>query len=127
MKEIWTPDATFDVRTGGQKDGDSGNAKKDRFTEEGYCVGREAIIKMISSIAAAPFVSVHFCHAPEIEITSPTTARAIWPLEDYGWWPGGVPYKTLHGYGHWRDTYEVVNGKWMKKTCKVTRLRVDVT
>ncbi len=127
MVEIWTPDATFDVRTGGQVSGDEPSAKKDRFTEEGLCVGLENIKTMMRSIAAPPFVSVHFGHMPEIEILSETEAKAIWPLEDFGWWPGGIPYNTLHGYGHWLDTYVRLDGRWLKKTCKVTRLRVDVT
>lgn len=34
---------------------------------------------------------------------------------------------TLHGYGHYHETYEKIDGRWRIKTSKLTRLREDVT
>jgi hypothetical protein len=62
-------------------------------------------------------------HAPEIELTSATTARGIWALNDV---VRLVPALTLHGYGHYHETYEKVDGRWRIKTSKLTRLREDV-
>jgi hypothetical protein len=67
--------------------------------------------------------TVHQVHAPEIELTSATTARGIWALEDVVRFGPGV---NLRGYGHYHETYEKVYGQWRIKSSKLTRLRVDI-
>jgi uncharacterized protein (TIGR02246 family) len=69
-------------------------------------------------------VTVHQCHTPEITITSPTTARGIWAMEDMLRWPDGT---DMHGYGHYTETYEKVGGDWRIKSSTLTRLRTDFT
>ena len=66
-------------------------------------------------------VTVHQGHMPEIEITSETTARGIWALEDSIWWT----VNEMHGYGHYHETYEKVDGSWKIKSSRLTRLKVD--
>ena len=72
----------------------------------------------------AGVVTVHHGHMPEIELTSPTTATGIWAMEDMLRWPNGM---ELHGYGHYRETYEKTDGVWRIKTTTLTRLRMDMT
>lgn len=67
--------------------------------------------------------TVHQVHAPEIELTSPTTARGIWALEDVVRFGPGV---NLRGYGHYHETYEKIDGQWRFKSSTLTRLREDV-
>ncbi|OBK72445.1 nuclear transport factor 2 family protein [Mycobacterium sp. 1274761.0] len=67
--------------------------------------------------------TVHQVHAPEIELTSPTTARGVWALEDVVRFGPGV---NLHGYGHYTETYEKVDGRWVITSSTLTRLREDV-
>jgi hypothetical protein len=67
--------------------------------------------------------TVHQVHAPEIELTSVTTARGVWALEDVVRFGPGV---NLRGYGHYHETYEKIDGQWRIKSSKLTRLRVDV-
>ncbi len=67
--------------------------------------------------------TVHQVHAPEIEVTSPTTARGVWALEDVVRFGPGV---NLRGYGHYTETYEKADGRWRIKASKLTRLREDV-
>ena len=69
--------------------------------------------------------TVHHGHMPEIELTSPTTATR--DLGDGGQAAvaGGCPIRTLHGYGHYHETYEKLDGQWRIKTIRLTRLRVD--
>ena len=31
----------------------------------------------------------------------------------------------MHGYGHYHETYEKLDGRWLIKTIALTRLRVD--
>ena len=68
--------------------------------------------------------SVHHGHMPEIELTSDTTATGVWSLEDYNRWENG---QDTHGYGHYHETYEKVDGQWRIKTMRLSYLRMDVT
>ena len=67
-------------------------------------------------------ITVHHGHMPEIQLTSPTTASAIWALEDQLWWPEGAPIKYMHGFGHYHETYEKLAVGWRIKTMTITRL-----
>ncbi|MBX7430750.1 nuclear transport factor 2 family protein [Mycobacterium sp. Y57] len=67
--------------------------------------------------------TVHQVHAPEIDLTSPTTARAVWALEDVVRLAPGV---NLRGYGHYHETYEKVDGHWLITASTLTRLREDI-
>ena len=67
--------------------------------------------------------TAHQVHAPEIELTSATTARGVWALQDVVRFGPGV---TLVGYGHYHETYENVAGQWLIKSSKLTRLREDI-
>ncbi|KUI45523.1 DUF4440 domain-containing protein [Mycobacterium sp. GA-1199] len=67
--------------------------------------------------------TVHQVHAPEIELTSPTTARGVWALEDVVRFGPGV---NLRGYGHYHETYEKFDGHWRFTSSTLTRLREDV-
>lgn len=67
--------------------------------------------------------TAHQVHTPEIELTSATTARGIWALQDVVRFGPGV---TLVGYGHYHETYENIAGQWLIKSSKLTRLREDI-
>lgn len=67
--------------------------------------------------------TVHQVHAPEIELTSATTARGVWALEDVVRFGPGV---NLRGYGHYTETYEKADGQWLITSSALTRLREDV-
>lgn len=67
--------------------------------------------------------TVHQVHAPEIELTSATTARGVWALNDVVRLAPGL---NLNGYGHYHETYEKVDGQWRIKSSKLTRLREDI-
>ncbi|HTL87376.1 MAG TPA: nuclear transport factor 2 family protein [Acidimicrobiia bacterium] len=70
----------------------------------------------------ADVVTVHHGHMPEILLTSSTTATGVWAMEDMLRWPDGA---EMHGYGHYHETYEQIDGAWRIKTTTLTRLRVD--
>jgi hypothetical protein len=46
-------------------------------------------------------------------------------MEDKLRWPDGAPLATMHGYGHYHDRYEKVDGRWRITSTTLTRLRVD--
>ncbi len=71
-------------------------------------------------------VTVHHGHMPEITLTSSSTATGIWAMEDVLRWPEGGPLGAMHGFGHYHETYERVDGEWRIASLLLTRLRRDV-
>ncbi|WP_018178276.1 nuclear transport factor 2 family protein [Jongsikchunia kroppenstedtii] len=92
-------------------------------------VGRDKLTKAISTLLGGPTVvtTVHHGHCPEIELTSDTTAKGIWSMEDKLWWTNGDHEEHLHGYGHYHEEYELVDGRWLISYRRLTRLREDRT
>ena len=111
MQDTIADDCEFDCRDGSV------------VTELWY--GAEDVVANIRrSLNSA--VSVHHAHMPEIEITSPTTAKAIWAMQDLLRFPG-MPTVELDGFGHYHEGYEKqADGKWRLKSYLLTRLRVDI-
>jgi NADPH2:quinone reductase len=86
-------------------------------------IGAEDIVANIRRTLETA-VSVHHATMPEIEITSPTTAKAIWAMDDLLRFPGDL---VLVGYGHYHEGYEKqADGKWRLKTYKLTRVHVEL-
>jgi len=67
--------------------------------------------------------TIHQVHAPELELISESTAKGIWAFEDFVRFAPGF---SLHGYGHYHETYEKCEGSWRIKSSKFTRLREDI-
>lgn len=121
--QVFAPDAVMDMRAEVPPTPDDPDA--------GITRGNQAIADFVKSHVDS-VVTVHHGHTPEIEITSPTTATGIWAMEDHLWWPEGSPLSTMHGYGHYRETYELVpndegQAEWRIQTLTLTRLRIDIT
>lgn len=73
--------------------------------------GRDAILKFLTDSMDKPtFLSAHRVHHPEIELTSETTAKGTWALDDYVIEEQyGI---TIHGAAFYRDEYVKVDGAW---------------
>jgi hypothetical protein len=69
--------------------------------------------------------TVHHVHSPEIELTSDTTAKGIWAMEDMLWWEEDGQQHWTHGYGRYDETYEKLDGRWLIASRRLTRTRVD--
>lgn len=82
--------------------------------------GRAAFVAYGSSLTLVQ--SCHHGHMPEIELTSETTATGIWSMEDYNIWEDG---RQNHGWGHYLESYEKIDGKWHIKTMALSYLRID--
>ncbi|WP_445166228.1 nuclear transport factor 2 family protein [Mycolicibacterium sp. Dal123E01] len=86
--------------------------------------GADNMIAFIKKTLGKPSQpTVHQVHAPEITLTSESTATGIWALNDIVRLAPGV---NLQGYGHYHETYEKTGGQWRIKTSTLTRLREDV-
>jgi uncharacterized protein (TIGR02246 family) len=114
FEAVFAPDASVDYTPPGANSADWSAS------------GRERIVEFVRRIVE-PAITVHHGHMPEVEVTSPTTARAIFAMEDLIWWPEGSRRRTLHGWGHYHESYIKMDGKWLIKTLRLTRLRVDQT
>ncbi|HZQ30322.1 MAG TPA: nuclear transport factor 2 family protein [Mycobacterium sp.] len=101
--------------------GDTGEAGGKRI------VGADEFVAFVKRTLGKPSQpTVHQVHAPEIEVTSATTARGVWALNDVVRLAPGL---NLNGYGHYHETYEKAAGgagQWLIKTSKLTRLREDI-
>jgi hypothetical protein len=78
-----------------------------------------------ASLKDVGIASSHQGHQAEIEITSPTTAKAIFAMTDRLWFPEGSPVAKLTGYGQYHETYEKQGGAWKIKTLLLTRYKVE--
>jgi hypothetical protein len=117
LQAVFSSDAELDMR---------GEAADKSKAAEALIVGNANIMPFIRN-AVLDLTTVHHGHMPEIDITSPTTATGIWAMEDVLRWPPGAAVKTLHGYGHYHETYRKTEDGWRIQSSRLSRLRVDVT
>ncbi|HEX3705187.1 MAG TPA: nuclear transport factor 2 family protein [Mycobacteriales bacterium] len=84
--------------------------------------GRDEFVAFVRKVLDKR-VTVHQVQQPEIVITSPTTACGVWAMQDVVRFAPGV---TLHGFGHYDETYEKADGQWRIKSSTLTRLREEI-
>jgi hypothetical protein len=75
--------------------------------------------------AKAGIVSAHHGHNSEITVTSDTAAHAVWSMTDQLYMPPGAAFAKMTGHGFYHETYEKVGGRWMIKTLRIVRTRVE--
>jgi SnoaL-like domain len=83
--------------------------------------GRDAIRSYVAGQLVGSS-TVHQCHTPLIDLTSPSSARGIWAMEDIVQMPG----YHLHAFGHYRETYVIEDGEWRIASLRLTRTRIDM-
>ena len=82
--------------------------------------GRDNIIDFLKKFMDRPtIITQHHAHHPEIELTSETTAKAIWYLQDIV--INLDDNTTLRGAGFYYDEYEKIEGQWKIKRTGYTR------
>jgi SnoaL-like domain len=90
----------------------------------GVIVGADEFVDYTRKTIGKPTqATVHQVQAPEIELTSTTTAHGVWALHDV---VRLVPALTMYGYGHYHENYEKIDGHWIITFSKLTRLREDI-
>jgi hypothetical protein len=72
-----------------------------------------AVLEYFETRLVADVATVHHVLAPEIELTSATTAKGIWAYEEHARYPDG---RRMEGYGYHHETYEKIDGAWKMKT-----------
>jgi SnoaL-like domain len=86
--------------------------------------GRDAIADFIIGVLNG-VTTVHHGHMAEVDITSSTTAKAIFAMEDELWWEVPGPVSWMHGYGHYHEDYVLEDGQWRIAVNRLTRLHVE--
>lgn len=125
LAKVFAPDAIFDLReVNSVRDPLTGVWDPPYTGEESVYRGHEAVLKMIYD-AVHHRITVHHGHMSEIEITSDTTARAIWAMEDKIRNAPGDEHLRMLGTGHYHDTYVKLADGWAIQTTKITRLTLD--
>jgi hypothetical protein len=117
LQAVFSNDAEFDMR---------GEAADKSKAADTLIIGNANIMPFIRN-AVLELTTVHHGHMPEIEIISSTSAKGIWAMEDVLCWPPGAAVKTLHGYGHYHETYRKTEEGWRIQSSRLSRLRVDIT
>ena len=83
-----------------------------------------AISKISSGLAGV--TTVHHGHTPEIEILSASTASGIWAMGDVLLFSAdgesARKRQSLHGYGHYTETYRRIEQRWVIQTLRLSRL-----
>jgi hypothetical protein len=88
----------------------------------GVIEGADAFVAFVSKTLAKA-VTVHQVQQPEIELESATTASGVWAMSDVIRF---VPGLTMHGFGHYVETYERADGVWRIASSRLTRLREEL-
>ncbi|MGO9056618.1 MAG: nuclear transport factor 2 family protein [Candidatus Binataceae bacterium] len=89
--------------------------------------GRDAIMKFLRESAMAErngMIGVHHVHHPEIELTSPATARGVWALYNYLLHRGDQTGLRLCAFYH--DEYVKIDGQWLIKSTGYRRVFEEV-
>lgn len=114
---VFTPDLVADMRdANGQRDEAQLIHGAARFVAD--------LAPMLQDV-----VTVHHGHTPEIDVLSENEATGIWAMEDK-LWPGPdspLPFRYMHGYGHYHERYRFREGVWRISEIRLTRLHVEVS
>jgi len=86
--------------------------------------GKDAIMKFLKEGLNPTMISMHHGHHPEIELTSDTTARGVWALQDYV--IVTQANISLRGAAFYHDEYVKVNGEWKIKHTGYERIFEEI-
>lgn len=116
-QNVFTPDLLADMRdANGQRD--ESQLIRGAAT---YVAGLAPLLQDV--------ITVHHGHSPEIQVVSASEATGIWAMEDK-LWPGDgspLPFRHLHGYGHYHERYLRWEGEWRISEIRLSRLHVEVS
>ncbi len=121
LRAIFADDATFDARTSLSLDG-QGESGRSAESNNWVYHGGDVIAAFIEG-AVGTSRTVHHGHCHEIEILSETEARGVIAMEDQIWDGTGTTL-TLHGMGHYHETYTKADGTWRIHNSRISRLHV---
>ncbi len=116
--DLFTPDARLEV-DGAFDDGAAGLASD--LSDAGAARGGAAMAAIVSA-ALDGIETQHIGFMPVIDMLSAEEARAIWPVEDWLWFPPGTEPCVVHGFGRYHEHYA-----WTLDGWRIARMRYERT
>jgi hypothetical protein len=117
---LFTPDGTFTPR---KPDGSVWMRME----------GREGIAATVGAGGGPGVTLVHHLFSDEIDVDSATAAHGVWAMEDIITRPEDadvsedIPFRGMHGFGHYHARFVRTNGSWYIAELTQTRIRLDFT
>lgn len=124
MAALFAPDARLDASEA-LSVRDPATGAFDRPLYDGKAEGAETIAAFVIK-SVEGFRTCHHVHSPIIDFAGDDRATVIWAMEDNLYCAAGDPFRSLHGLGHYRETYVKRGGKWLIESLKLTRLNVEI-
>lgn len=118
---IFCDDASFDARASLSIDGQGESGRAAESNDWVYHGGAEIVAFIRGAVGDSR--TVHHGHCHEIDLLSVNEASGVIAMEDQIWDATGTTL-TLHGCGHYHETYRRVDGRWRIHTSRITRLQV---
>lgn len=115
LEAVFAPDLVADFR-------DATPERQDAMLIHGAQPYLAMLAPMLANVT-----TVHHGHMPDITIEDVDHAHGIWAMEDWLWpdTTSALPFRWLHGWGHYHETYRRIAGKWTIASIRLTRLRVE--
>jgi len=123
LRAVFCDDAVFDARASLSIDG-HGEGGRAAESNDWIYHGGDVIAAFIKG-AVGSSRTVHHGHCHEIELKSPDEASGVIAMEDQIWDQTGTTM-TLHGCGHYHETYRRIGDRWRIHTSRITRLYVSL-
>ncbi|AKG46860.1 dehydratase [Streptomyces xiamenensis] len=120
LANLFTPDGTF-------------SPHKPDGTVWLHMNGRDEIAATVGSSGGPGVTLIHHLFSDEIDVDSETTAHGVFAMEDIVTRPEGaavsdtIPFRGMHGFGHYHARFVKVDGSWQVAELKQTRVRLDFT
>ncbi|WP_320779284.1 nuclear transport factor 2 family protein [Streptomyces sp. CRN 30] len=95
--------------------------------------GRDQIAATVGASGGSGVTLVHHLFSDEIDVDSPAAARGVWAMEDIVTRSADaevsdtVPFRRMHGSGHYRARFVKADGAWHIAELVQTRTRLDLT
>jgi hypothetical protein len=89
-------------------------------------IGRDAIRAQVSNGVGVGHTMVHHVFAPEVDLTSDTTADAVFRFESHHWFKEGEPVQYMHNFGSYHESFvRLHDDRWYIKEFRLNRMRVE--
>lgn len=121
LADLFTPDGTF---TPLDPEGNAIMAMR----------GRQEIEDQLAAAMAGDVTPLHQLFTAEIDVLSPTSARAVWSMADVVYRDGDASsqaetslrdFRVMRGWGHYHNEYRKCDDDWLISRSVQTRTRLE--
>jgi|GEM_PF-1101085 len=89
---------------------------------------RDAFVRIARDFVARA-QTIHQVHNAELHLVSDSEVKAVWSMEDYLVFPSAAGHeaKSVHGYGHYYETWALSDGDWLLSRMVLRRTLLEQT